>query len=210
MNYLQFVDAIQQYAECYEQTFVDNIPVFLRLTEKRILNHVQPPLAHKYATGSLSASATTIQKPADYLAADYLRIFNSTTGQTTAYLLHKDQSYLREAFSSSSAGTPYAYADTNEQVLTFAPATSVSCSYELAYFGYPESIVDSPSAQTWIGDNYDQALLYGALREAAIFQKEDEDVIKYYDSLFQQGLADVKLLGAVKNQRDAYRKGNRA
>lgn len=210
MNYLQFVDAIQQYAECYEQTFVDNIPVFLRLTEKRILNHVQPPLANKYATGSLSAGASTIQKPTDYLAADYLRLFNSTTGQTIAYLLHKDQSYLREAFSLSTAGTPYAYADTTELIITVAPANATACSYELAYFGYPESIVDAADSQTWIGDNYDQALLYGALREAAIFQKEEEDVIKYYDNLFQQGLADVKLLGAVKNQRDTYRKGNRA
>jgi hypothetical protein len=207
MNYLQFVDAIQQFAECYEQTFVDNIPVFLRVTEKRVFNHVQPPLAKQYKTGVLVAGASTIQKPTDYLSADYLRIFDSVTSNTIAYLLHKDQSYLREAFGSAANGTPYAYADTNETILTLAPGTSAACSYELAYFGYPASIVDAQDGRSWLGDNYEQALLYGALREAAIFQKEDKDVVSYYDSLFQQGMADVRLLGAVKNQRDTYRKG---
>lgn len=207
MNYLQFVDAIQQYAENYEQTFVDNIPVFLRLTEKRIYNRVQPPSAKKYVSATLSANVSTITKPDDYLAADFLRLYDLNTLSTVRFLLHKDHSYLREAYQGVLTGVPSAYADTNETVLTVGPAPAANYGYELGYFAYPTSIVDTTDGRSWLGDNYEQAVLYGALREAAIFMKEEKDVIENFERLYQQGLDDVVVLGNVKNVTDRYRNG---
>jgi hypothetical protein len=43
MTYTELVAAITEYTENYEQTFVDNIPVFLRQTETRVYNTVQVP-----------------------------------------------------------------------------------------------------------------------------------------------------------------------
>jgi hypothetical protein len=78
---------------------------------------------------------------------------------------------------------------------------------EMHYYGYPTSIVDAVSGTTWLGDNFDSALLYGSLLEAYTFMKGEADVIAVYKSRYDETLALLKLLGDGKDRRDTYRSG---
>jgi len=76
---------------------------------------------------------------------------------------------------------------------------------ELHYFYYPESIVTAGT--TWLGTNFDSALLYGSLLEAALFMKSDADTMTVYKARYDDAMAELKQLGDGKNRQDAYRSG---
>jgi hypothetical protein len=65
--------------------------------------------------------------------------------------------------------------------------------------------VDNPSGESWLGDTYNPCLLYGALREAVIFQKGEADMVALYEKQFQEALGQIKRLGDGLERGDAYR-----
>jgi hypothetical protein len=73
----------------------------------------------------------------------------------------------------------------------------------LHYFYYPESITTAGSS--WLGDNFDPVLLYGALLEAYTFMKGDADILAAYQKRYDEALAMLKQLGEGKNRQDTYR-----
>ena len=58
---------------------------------------------------------------------------------------------------------------------------------------------------SWLGDNYDSTLLYGALLEAQIFMKGEADVYKYYLERYNEAMTGLKVLSEGKNRQDTYR-----
>jgi hypothetical protein len=60
---------------------------------------------------------------------------------------------------------------------------------------------------TWVGDHFESVLLYGSLREAAVYQKGEPDVIANYEQKYQESLSLLKLMGDGKERRTAYRDG---
>jgi hypothetical protein len=76
---------------------------------------------------------------------------------------------------------------------------------ELHYFYYPQSIVDNVSGTSWLGQNFDSALLYGSLLEAYTFMKGEKDVNDNYVARYNEALAMLKQLGEGKNRQDMYR-----
>ena len=60
---------------------------------------------------------------------------------------------------------------------------------------------------SWLGDNYDPVLFYGAMREAMLFMKGEQDLVGYYENKYQEALAQLKRLGDGLERNDAYRKG---
>jgi hypothetical protein len=85
------------------------------------------------------------------------------------------------------------------------PKPDANYSVELHYYYYPESITVSSSGQTWLGDNFDSVLLYGALVEAYTFMKGEQDLITLYDTKYKEALALAKRLGDGLERTDAYR-----
>lgn len=67
--------------------------------------------------------------------------------------------------------------------------------------------VSNPSGTSWLGDNYSPVLLYGAMREAILFQKGEQDLVAYYEKQFQEALAQLNRLGTGLERGDAYRDG---
>lgn len=67
--------------------------------------------------------------------------------------------------------------------------------------------INNPTGTSWLGDNFETVLLYGALREAVIFQKGEQDMVNYYEQKYQESLALLKVLGDGKDRRSAYRDG---
>ena len=66
---------------------------------------------------------------------------------------------------------------------------------------------NNPNGVSWLGDNYDAVLLYGSLREAAIFMKAEADMVQYYEKMYVEAIAQLKRLGDGLERNDSYRKG---
>ena len=211
MNYAQLVTAIEDYTETSEATFVSQIPNFVQLAEERIYNTVDLPSLRKNVTGTLTINNKYLSVPSDFLSVYSLAIIK--TDGTYEYLLNKDVNFIRQAYPQpTDTDIPKYYAifgpdsssPTNLTII-LGPTPDLAYSAELHYFYYPESIVTASTS--WIGDNFESALLYGALREAVIFQKGEADMVSYYEKMYMESLGLLKNLGDGKLRRDAYRSG---
>jgi hypothetical protein len=67
--------------------------------------------------------------------------------------------------------------------------------------------VNNSAGTSWLGDNYDPVLFYGAMREAMLFMKGEADLVGYYEQKYQEALAQLKRLGDGLERGDAYRDG---
>ena len=67
--------------------------------------------------------------------------------------------------------------------------------------------VSNTTGTSWIGDNYDPVLFYGAMREAMLFMKGEQDLVSYYENKYQEALAQLKRLGTGLDGGDVYRDG---
>lgn len=196
---------IQDYTENFESSFIANIPNFVQLAEERIYNSVQIPAIRKNQTGTITSSNKYLTLPTDWLATFSLSVISPTT-QAQTFLLNKDVNYIREAFPTpSDSGTPTHYAQFDQNTLILGPTPDLSYAVELHYYYYPESIVTATTS--WLGDNFETVLLYGALREAYQYMKGDQDITAQYEAKYQESLDLLKQLGDGKDRQDAYRSG---
>ena len=79
---------------------------------------------------------------------------------------------------------------------------------ELHYFYRPASLTaGAESGTTWLSVNAELTMLYGALVEAYIFMKGEQDVMAMYNQKFQESLIGIKMLGEAKETTDQYRVG---
>jgi hypothetical protein len=74
-------------------------------------------------------------------------------------------------------------------------------------FSIPVSSVSNARGTSWLGDNYDPALFYGAMREATIFMKGEQDMVGYYQKMYEEAISQLKRLGDGLERGDAYRDG---
>jgi hypothetical protein len=216
VTYIELVAAIKSYTENYETEFVANIPVFVTQAETRIYNTVQIPALRKNVTGFTTTNNKYVSCPSDFLSVFSIAVIN--TDGTYEYLLNKDVNFMRAAYPSpTTTGLPQYYAlfgpavvssvITDELSFIVAPTPDASYNVELHYYYYPQSITVAPDGRTWLGDNYDPVLLYGALVEAIIFMKGEQDMVTYYEGKFKDALSQLNRLGTGLERGDAYRDG---
>lgn len=195
-----------------ENSFTEEqLAMFTQQAEQLIFNTVQLPSLRKNVEGVLSASNKYLSAPADFLSVFSLAVIDGTGRYE--YLLNKDVNFIRQAYPNpSSVGLPKYYAifgpnsnDNTELSLLLGPTPNAAYNVELHYFYYPESIVTA--GQSWLGDNFDSALLNGALIQALRFIKGEGDMIAMYDKLYLQAIMLLKQLGDGKLRQDAYRSG---
>ena len=67
--------------------------------------------------------------------------------------------------------------------------------------------VSNSTGTSWLGDNYDPVLFYGAMREAIVFMKGEQDMVAYYEKMYQEALLQLRRLGDGLDRGDAYRDG---
>ena len=58
-----------------------------------------------------------------------------------------------------------------------------------------------------LGDNAEQALLYGSLVNAYVFMKGEQDVLVMYKEKFNEAMQRLEVLGDGRLKRDSYRDG---
>ena len=67
--------------------------------------------------------------------------------------------------------------------------------------------INNVNGETWVGDNFDSALLNGTLYEAITYIKGDADMQALYKDRYVQAMTLLKNLGDGKLRMDAYRDG---
>jgi hypothetical protein len=137
MDYAALLQAVQDYCENSETSFVSNIPTFVQLAEQRIYNEVQIPAIRKNQTGTVTTSNSYLTLPTDWLATFSLSVTDpTTTGRS--FLLDKDVNFIREAFPYPAvSGMPTHYAQFDADTLFLGPTPDAAYSVELHYYYYP-------------------------------------------------------------------------
>ena len=213
MTYAELCTAISDYVE---NTFsTTQVNLFIQEAEQRIYNSIQLPDLRKNVTGIVTLHNKYLQCPGDFLSAYSIAVIDPTSGEYT-YLLNKDVNFIREAYPSpTSYGTPKYYAifgpqsnDINELTFILGPTPDVQYTTELHYFYYPPSITSEESGgNTWLGENFDSALLYGSILEAYTFLKGDADIMTTYRQRYEEAMNLLNTLATGKDRGDAYRNG---
>ena len=210
MNYSELVQAIQDYTENDETTFVNNIPVFVRQTEESINRTVLVPELRKNATTTCDANNRFLSRPSDFLAPFSFAVIN--TDGDYHYLLPKDVNFIREAYPNRTTATlPKYYAEFDGDIesdnsaghFILGPTPDAAYEVQLHYYFDPPSIVESGTS--WLGDNAEEALLYGSLVQAYIFMKGEPDVMQQYQQRFDSAMQKLMVLGEGRLKRDDYR-----
>jgi hypothetical protein len=204
MNYSELVTEIQSYVENVFATA--DINTFIEQAEQRIYNSVQLPAIRKNVTGSLTIGNNYLTVPTDWLATFSLAVIDEV-GEYR-YLLNKDVNFIRAAYPTTTVadrGLPEYYAIFDSNSFILGPTPDLAYTAELHYYYYPESIVTANT--TWLGDNFDSTLLYGALLEAYTYMKGEQDVLVMYQKRYDEAMGLLKQLGDGKDRRDAYRSG---
>lgn len=213
MNYTELKDTIADYTQ-NEFTSAE-YATFTKQAEQRIYNFAQPANLRKNVTGSLTLGNRYLSCPTDFLSVFSMAIIRNNE---YIYLIDKDVNFIKETYPSAvSTGIPKYYAlfgptvvsgtATDELSFIIGPTPDSGYTVELHYNHYPESIVDAADGRTWLGDNFDSVLLYGALVEAYTFMKGEPDLMQLYDTKFKEALMLYKELSDGKQRGDAYRDG---
>ena len=202
MNYTELKANIQ---DICETTFTDDqLAMFTQQAEQKIYNTVQIPALRKNVTGTLTSSNKYLSTPSDFLWSYSLAVVDGSG--VYHFLLNKDVNFMREAYPNPTVtGLPkhYAYFDYNTFIV--GPTPDSGYASELHYGYYPQSIVTAGT--TWLGDEFDSALLNGALLEAIRFMKGEPDIVAMYEKMYLQSITLLKNLGDGKLREDAYRSG---
>jgi hypothetical protein len=76
-----------------------------------------------------------------------------------------------------------------------------------AGFSVTVRLIDNADGTSWLGDNYDPVLFYGSMREAMLFMKGEQELVKYYEDKYTEALMQLNRLGTGLERGDAYRDG---
>ena len=202
MNYTNLKANIQ---DICENTFTDDqLALFTDQAEQKIYNTVQIPALRRNVSGALTSGNKYLSTPTDFLYTYSLAVLDSSSVHT--FLINKDVNFIREAYPNpATTGVPVHYAYFDEDSFILGPTPNAALNVALHYGYYPESIVTAGT--TWLGDEFDSALLNGALLEAIRFIKGEQDMVANYEKLYVHAIGLLKNLGDGKLREDAYRAG---
>jgi len=202
MNYTELKTNIE---DICENSFTDDqLAMFTQQAEQKIYNTVQIPALRRNQTGVLTANNKYLSTPSDFLWSYSLAVIDGAGAYH--YLLNKDVNFMREAYPTPTVtALPKHYAYFDDNTFIVGPTPDADYSVEIHYGYYPESIVTAGT--TWLGEEFDSALLNGALIEAVRFMKGEADIVQMYERLYVQAIGLLKNLGDGKLREDAYRSG---
>jgi hypothetical protein len=206
-TYDQLKQAIQDYTENDETSFVNNLPVFIRQAEERILKNVQLSLFRKNVSGNMTSSNKYLAAPSDFLAPFSLSFVDGSGNHV--FLDFKDVDFV-QSFNpdATTTGNPRYYATFDVDNFVLGPTPDSNYAVELHYFYRPASLTaGSGSGTTWLSENAELCMLYGSLIEAYIYMKGEQDIMAQYEKRFMEAIQGLKMFGEAKEVTDEYRTG---
>lgn len=206
-TYTTLKTAIGDYVESDDTTFTNNLPVFIKEAEERILKNVQLSVFRKNVTGSGTSGNTYLATPTDFLTPLSLAVLDSDSNYT--YLLLKQVTFIRDYTpAAATTGAPLYYAEFDDDTFILAPTPNSNFTFELHYIYRPESITASSDGTSWLGTNAPDALLYGSLVEASIFLKLELPETQMFEARFGAAINSLKAMFETLGNRDEYRYDN--
>lgn len=131
-------NAVEQYTQNDEATFVSNIDLFVRMAEERILKSVQLTVFQKNASGSMTSDNQFLAVPSDFISPLSLSITNSSNFD---FLLFKDIEFVQTYNPNpATTGVPKYYAQFDINSFVLAPTPNTGFTTTLSYFYRPTSI----------------------------------------------------------------------
>ena len=145
-TYTTLKNAIKDYAENQETTFVSHLTDFIKSAEERIFKTVDLEFFRKNVSGTASSGNQFLAVPEDYLASFSLSITNSSLKE---FLLQKDVNYVQQYNPNpATTGTPKYYALFDFENFILAPTPDASYTAELHYYFRPASLTTSTTVLT--------------------------------------------------------------
>ena len=140
-TYTQLKNAIQDYTDNNETSFISNLDRFVESAEERIFTSVDLELFRKNVSGVMTSGNQFLAVPSDYLATFSMSIEVSSSKQ---FLQQKDVNYLQEYTpNSATTGIPLYYAKYDFQNFLLAPTPNDNYVTELHYYYRPASLTSS-------------------------------------------------------------------
>jgi hypothetical protein len=207
MTYGELKTAIQDYTENDETTFVNNLPLFIRLAEERILKSVQLNLFQKNQVGTMTSGNQYLAAPSDFLAPFSLSIDVSGAAE---FLLFKDLDFVQTYTPDpTTTGQPKYYAQFDVDNFILAPTPNANFTVDIHYLYRPASLTaGADSGTSWLSTNAEIALLYGSLVEAYTYMKGDMNLMQMYMQRYGEAVSRLKNLGEAQETIDEYRYGS--
>ena len=188
-TYAILVQDIKDLTENNSSDFATQADEFIETTEIRLSREIKNcPELFKHQTSTLTISDPFITKPSDLISMISFQVLSSAAARTG--LEYRDVSFINEYWPTrTSTGTPKYYADWDDDYLIVAPTPSAALTIEMNYRKRFDAI-SSGSTTSWLTANAYDALLYGSLIEAAIYDKNPQ-MMQMYEKRYQEALATV-------------------
>ena len=202
MNYTELKTNIQ---DICEHTFTDDqLAMFTQQAEQQIYSSVDLPAMRVNQTGTTSINNKYLTMPTNLLYVYSLAVIDGSDNYH--YLLNKDVSFIREAYPvAATTGRPVHYGIFGDGTFILGPTPDAAYASEIHFAKYPTSIVTAGT--TWLGTEFDSALLNGALVEAIRFQKGEPDLVALYTDMYSRSILRLQNLGSGRLETDTYRSG---
>lgn len=201
MNYTELKTNIK---DICENEFTDaQLDMFTRQAEQKIYLTVDLPVQRQNVSGTTTTNNRFLGIPPSFL---YVYSIAVVSGGQYYYLLNKDPNFILEAYPNPTVtGRPEHYGIYQNDSFILGPTPNANYQVELNYAAYPTSIVTAGT--TYLGTEFDSALLNGALVEAIRFMKGEQDLVAMYEKLYLQAIALLKNVSDGKLRQDMYRSG---
>ena len=186
-TFSQLQTDIKNYMEDDGTEFSTSLTQFISNTELKLSRDLSTPEFKRKVTSAFSANDPFLTMPTDLVTLEHLQVIDSNV---RTMLQLKSDEYITEFWPNrTSTGVPryYTYFDTS--TIYVAPTPSSNLSLELSYKRRLPALSSSNTSNFLTTDAYD-ALLYGCLIEASLFNRNDK-LVQYYTELYKKAVADV-------------------
>ena len=208
---------IRSYTEVGSTVLTDAIlSTIIKNSENGIIRSVPTDQNANYATSNLVVGNRYVTIPDDLRSINYAQLKNANGDQV--FLEQRDPSFMAEYYSTpgtSAVGIPKYYGNWDEDYWVVAPTPDTTYTITMAYNREPYSITDTtnpvglPASTngTYLSNKYQDLLLYGSLINTFGYLKGPQDMIQYYQGLYENALTTYATEQIGYRRRDEYQDG---
>jgi len=198
MNYTELHALIISTTQNDDTTFVAAVDGFIKMAERRIHQEANLPSSRKNSTGATVVGSRSVTLPSDYITLKSVEI---TTATGVVNLLPKAAEFITEMYPVvATQAEPKFYAVYDSATMIVGPTPGLIYTVGFHYFAMPTSIVTAST--TWLGNNFDQVLLYASLLEAYVFMKGAPDIMTYYKAGYDLGMKEIQSVTSALKMND--------